>query len=110
VSYWTPQNETVQSDYNLIFAGGKPPVIQGISEPDAWSAWRKAGQDAHSLIADPGFIAPEKDDYRLRPDSPAFKLGFQPLPVERIGPRKHDPRASHSAVGAEVPREKLVSK
>jgi hypothetical protein len=34
---------------------------------------------------DPGFVAPNKMDFRLRPDSPAWKLGFQPIPVERIG-------------------------
>jgi len=27
------------------------------------------------------------DDYRLKPESPAFKLGFKPIPVEKIGPR-----------------------
>lgn len=26
-----------------------------------------------------------KDDYCLRPDSPAWKPGFEPIPVERIG-------------------------
>ena len=43
------------------------------------------GFDRHSLLADPLFIALEKDDYRLNPNSPAFKLGFQPIPVEKIG-------------------------
>ncbi len=27
------------------------------------------------------------DDYRLKPESPAFKLGFKPILVEKIGPR-----------------------
>ncbi len=34
---------------------------------------------------DPKFIAPERGDFRLRPDSPAFKLGFKRLPEEKIG-------------------------
>ncbi len=34
---------------------------------------------------DPKFVAPEKQDFRLQPDSPAWKLGFQPIPVEQIG-------------------------
>jgi parallel beta-helix repeat protein len=38
-----------------------------------WQAAR--GQDAHSLTADPQFVAPSKGDWRLRPESPARKLG-----------------------------------
>lgn len=54
--------------------------------------WRKAGMDTHSLVADPMFLDPAHDDYRLKPDSPAYKLGFKPIPVEKIGAaywRKH---------------------
>jgi hypothetical protein len=35
---------------------------------------------------DPGLVAPEKGDFRLKADSPALKLGFEPIPFERIGP------------------------
>jgi hypothetical protein len=31
------------------------------------------------------FVDAAKDDYRLQPESPALKLGFEPIPVERIG-------------------------
>ncbi|NLO73519.1 MAG: right-handed parallel beta-helix repeat-containing protein [candidate division WS1 bacterium] len=34
---------------------------------------------------DPHFIAPERLDFRLREDSPAFALGFKPIPFEKIG-------------------------
>jgi hypothetical protein len=34
---------------------------------------------------DPGFVAPANHDYRLRPDAPALKTGFQPLPLSKIG-------------------------
>ncbi len=34
---------------------------------------------------DPHFVDPERLDFRLRPDSPAFALGFQRIPVEKIG-------------------------
>lgn len=34
---------------------------------------------------DPAFVDPERLDFRLRPDSPAFDLGFQAIPVSRIG-------------------------
>ncbi len=44
--------------------------------------------DAHSIIADPCFVDAEKGDFRLQPDSPAFKLGFVPIDPTDIGPRK----------------------
>jgi hypothetical protein len=34
---------------------------------------------------DPRFVGEVTADWRLRKDSPAFKLGFEPLPLERIG-------------------------
>jgi len=49
--------------------------------------WRARGHDQHSLIADPLFVAPEKNDFRLKPNSPAFKLGFRPIDLTGVGPR-----------------------
>ena len=43
--------------------------------------------DIHSMAADPLFVDPEHGDYRLRPDSPALALGFQPIDMSRIGIR-----------------------
>ncbi len=40
---------------------------------------------------DPRFIDPAKGDFRLREDSPAWKLGFVRIPVERIGPEGQEP-------------------
>jgi uncharacterized Ntn-hydrolase superfamily protein len=34
---------------------------------------------------DPHFVDVEHQDFRLRPDSPAFDLGFKQIPVEKIG-------------------------
>ncbi len=68
-----------------------------------WEAWQALGLDTHSVIADPQFVDRAKDDYRLKPDSPAFKLGFKPIPMDEIGPYKDDLRASwpiQEAVGA----------
>ena len=68
-----------------------------------WEAWQEKGLDRHSVVADPRFVNPAEDDYRLQPDSPAFALGFKPIPVDRIGPYKHELRATwpiQEAVGA----------
>lgn len=73
---------------------------------DEWESWRAMGFDRHSQIADPLFLAPERDDYRLRPGSPAFSLGFQPIPFEKIGCYPDPLRASWPIVEAEGARER----
>ena len=45
------------------------------------------GLDGNSLIADPRFVDPGSGNFALRPDSPAWKLGFKPIDVSRVGPR-----------------------
>ncbi|HBJ87240.1 MAG TPA: hypothetical protein DDZ88_25975 [Verrucomicrobiales bacterium] len=55
---------------------------------DEWTSWQAEGWDQHSLIADPMFVDWKKDDFRLKPESPAFKLGFEAIPVEKIGVRE----------------------
>jgi hypothetical protein len=49
--------------------------------------WRARGHDRNSLVADPRFAAPERDDFRLQAGSPAFSLGFKPIDLSRVGPR-----------------------
>jgi hypothetical protein len=45
----------------------------------SWDAWRAKGMDRSSRIADPLFAAVEKEDFRLKPDSPALELGWIPI-------------------------------
>jgi len=48
--------------------------------------WRKLGLDHNSVYADPLFINPEQGDYRLRPESPAFKeIGFKEFSMTEFG-------------------------
>jgi hypothetical protein len=72
---------------------------------DPWQAWQASGQDRHSLLADPLFVDAAKDDYRLRPESPAFKLGFKPIPMEKIGPYADPLRATWPIAEAPGVRE-----
>ena len=51
--------------------------------------WR----DRKSVCADPLFVDPAGEDYSLQEGSPAFGMGFQRIPVERIGPEGYDPDA-----------------
>ncbi len=78
----------LESDYNLIFhTKGKEPVIAGLDDVNSFEDWQKRGFDTHSIIADPLFVDPENDNYSLRPDSPAFELGFKPIDLSRVGLR-----------------------
>ena len=49
--------------------------------------WRELGQDTSSIFEDPRFVNPQKGDFNLLPDSPAFKIGFEPIDMISIGPR-----------------------
>ena len=43
--------------------------------------------DAESLVADPLFADPDKNDFTLLADSPALKIGFRPIDISTVGPR-----------------------
>jgi len=106
-----------QSDYNLYFStAGEEFIVGESSSPMSgqsgmedskrifplWpefkvishAEWQKMGFDIHSVIADPLFVDPKLDDYRLRPESPAIKLGFVPIDISRIGIRRKGPLES----------------
>jgi hypothetical protein len=80
---WSDE-QTYRLDDNLYWnASGSPIRFPGNLDLAAWQA--KHHQDRHSLVADPGFVDPAHDDYRLKPDSPALKLGFKPLDLGQVG-------------------------
>jgi hypothetical protein len=81
-SNWKDNN--FRLDHNLYFhVGDKPITFPGGLSLQQWQEQR--GQDQHSLIADPGFVDPKNDDFRLKPDSPALKLGFEPFDPGQAG-------------------------
>ena len=47
--------------------------------------WQSVGYDRHSIYAHPKFADPETRDYRVKPDSPALKLGFQNFDMTSVG-------------------------
>jgi len=70
-----------------------------------WEAWQMAGADSHSVIADPCFVDAEHGDFTLKPDSPALKLGFEPIPLGEIGPYSDPSRTTWPIREAEGVRE-----
>ncbi|MDH4452816.1 MAG: right-handed parallel beta-helix repeat-containing protein [Verrucomicrobiota bacterium] len=55
-----------------------------------WEEWRNMGRDKESQFADPMFENIAKRDFRLKPGSPAEKLGFKPWDLTLAGVRKTD--------------------
>jgi parallel beta-helix repeat protein len=49
--------------------------------------WRASGQDKGSMIADPLFVNADNFNFRLRPESPALKIGFEQIDTTGVGPR-----------------------
>lgn len=80
-SNWSGSNFSL--DYNLYWnESGKEVTFSG----KTLAQWQQTGQDAHSLIADPLFVASRQGDFRLKPGSPAGKIGFVPIDTSRVGP------------------------
>ncbi len=73
-----PQGQVFIDDVRIVEA-----------EPlNEWTSWQREGWDVHSMMADPLFVDWQHDDFRLKPESPAFNLGFKAISVESIGVRK----------------------
>ncbi len=85
------ENEPKAPKGNLIarniFHGGKWDGIHAAARPYL--------ELKNNLIdQDPRFVDPENLDFRLKPDSPAFDIGFRPIPIDRIGLRPDHSRAT----------------
>jgi len=44
--------------------------------------WQQKGHDTRSRVVKPRFVAPKERDFRLKEDSPAFEMGFEPIEVD----------------------------
>jgi len=88
--------------HNIVFTAYQPAVMNSaLGESDRWgkeldynlfatgqAAMRKFaahGADAHSVSADPLFVNPGQGDFRVRPESPAFKIGFRNFDMTDFG-------------------------
>ncbi|MGE4232494.1 MAG: right-handed parallel beta-helix repeat-containing protein [Bacteriovoracia bacterium] len=45
--------------------------------------WQKRGNDIHSKIVDPLFVDPTQFDFHLQKDSPAIKMGIEPIELPK---------------------------
>ena len=68
---------------NLWFDPNGEAKLDGLT----WENWRACGKEVNGRYADPCFVDARRFDFRLKPDSPAFALGFQPFDYTRAGVR-----------------------
>lgn len=97
-------------DHNLIWSNGEPITVE--MDPrhryNSLQEWRTgSGHDHHSIVADPLFVDMPHDDYRLRPESPAYTVGFRDINAElsRAGAYESDERARWPLTGLILERE-----
>ena len=74
---WMKDAAHIDADFNLYWH-------KGLDIPE-FADLQKHSLDAHSLVADPLFMDAAHEDFRLKPDSPALKLGFKAIDVSMIG-------------------------
>lgn len=80
---WEPG--TLEMRQNLYWRlDGKPPQFL---DTDLAGWQKRSGRDEGSIVADPLFIDAAKRDFRLKPESPALKLGFKPFDFTQAGVR-----------------------
>jgi len=81
-SNWSGDRSNYELDYNVYWdASGRPLNFAG----STFEEWKAKGQDLHSINADPLFRDAAKYDFRLKPESPALKIGFKPIDVSKVG-------------------------
>jgi len=78
-------------------------IAHNICTGGKWAYLEEIAKQGVNLIdnltdKDPLFVDAAKQDFRLKPESPAFKLGFKPIPVEKIGLYQDRLRASWPVV------------
>lgn len=86
---WNDEKPAIVSDMNLFWNTTGQPLT---SRNEAFQAsWRSSiGRDMHSIVADPKFRDLSGFDFTLAEDSPAFEIGFQPIDMSDVGPRRRN--------------------
>jgi hypothetical protein len=78
-------NDNFVMDHNLYFSTAAAPIqFNG----ETFGEWQAQGHDRHSRVADPLFYAPERGDFAIGEESPAFDIGFRPIDTTLVGPQR----------------------
>jgi hypothetical protein len=74
---WAKESD---ADFNIFFSPENPKLATRALERGQGD-----GIDIHSLATDPLFVDPANGDFRVKPNSPALKLGFVPFDISNAG-------------------------
>jgi parallel beta-helix repeat protein len=98
------RNLVVDSELNLVWDAEPVPGALfagngGYRDGMRWElreamddAWRAAGRDLRSVVADPGFVDLEARDFRVAPGGPAEELGIRVPDISTAGARPVEER------------------
>ncbi|HPX39039.1 MAG: hypothetical protein GXX88_11525 [Candidatus Hydrogenedentes bacterium] len=98
-----PYSERYPALITILDKEPKAPEGNVIARNICWGGeWDGMQDDAEKYVllennliqVDPHFVDAANRDFRLKDDSPAFALGFQPIPIEKIGLYESPDRAS----------------
>ncbi|MFA0783233.1 right-handed parallel beta-helix repeat-containing protein, partial [Fervidibacter sacchari] len=91
IIYWTTKGPAIAGPWDRAKVisrnncwwngGGEPVTFLGRSLAE----WQKLGREEGSIIADPLFLDVARGDFRLKPNSPALKIGFKPFDWTKAG-------------------------
>ena len=103
-----PVSET-RFESNVVFSRDGPIAIDPsvLLAPAQWNEWQAMGFDRDSVRADPKVVTGPGVAPQLSAHSPAFGMGFKPIPTEMIGPYPSELRVSWPIVEPLVVRENL---
>jgi hypothetical protein len=76
---WEKNRNTTRN--NVYWSAGRDVTFAGKSLTD----WQALGREEGSVVADPLFVDAANLDFRLKPESPALKLGFKPFDFSKAG-------------------------
>ncbi len=88
--YWTNGSPALAGPWNQVNFIARNNCYWNPTAPVAFlgkplAEWQADGHEQDSIVADPLFVDAAAHDFRLRPESPALKLGFKPFDSSQAG-------------------------